>query len=289
MTRMQAGEKQVGGREVIQFDDLNPYLLLKNGNYLYKIPFRGGWAVLKVYYGSRSNWVRLTKSFNNVVLLGQTSYFPQTRRRVERECLELWDKHGFKVFDWYDDVDVIAPNCPPNGYLLCGHVDAPTLEDHLVDESIDIETRFETYHRFLKEWCRRHDIAERENEPRLMHENGDFGHVMLVGDDFLWFDLEMVYRSRRRVAEFLWHEIIQYLWYILRKAPESVKSRIVEETVAGYPNRERLKRAPDYFLKHPRLLMRFGRKLDSMKKKGRKPTSKYNVSRRLREAIHSIS
>ncbi len=37
-------------KEVIRFNDLSPYLLLKNGNYLYKIPFRDGFAVLKVYY-----------------------------------------------------------------------------------------------------------------------------------------------------------------------------------------------------------------------------------------------
>ena len=68
-------------QEVIQFDDLSPHLLLQNGNYLYKVPFGDGWAVLKVYYGSRGTWGRLTKSFSNVVLYGQTSYMPKTRCR----------------------------------------------------------------------------------------------------------------------------------------------------------------------------------------------------------------
>ena len=152
---------------------------------------------------------------------------PKTRRRVERECLELWSRHGFRVFDWYDDVEVIAPDCPPGGYLLCGYVDAPTLEDHLLDASLPLEQRFATYRRFLKEWCRRHDIASAEREPRLMHENGDFGHVMLVGDEFLWFDLEMVYRSRSRVDEYLGHEIIQYLWYLSRKSSPEVRDRLL--------------------------------------------------------------
>jgi hypothetical protein len=257
---------------VLRFDDLAPYLLLQNGNYLYKVPFRGGWAVLKVYYGSRSNWVRFTKSVNNA-LLGQTSYWPATRRRVERECLELWSKHGFRVFDWYDEVEVIAPGCPPGGYLLCGFVDAPTLED-----------RLETYRRFLREWCRRHDIASEEREPKLVHENGDFGHVMLVGEEFLWFDLEMVYRSRSCVEEVLGHEIIQYLWYILRKTTPELGERILAETVRHYPNRARLEAAPDVFLCHPRWWMRIGRRIDAKRQKARKPTSKYSVARRLREA-----
>ena len=87
-----------GTKEVIRFDDLKPYLLLQNGNFLYKVPFRDGWAVLKVFYGSRGTWGRLQKSFSNVVLYGQTSYMPKTRCRIERECLDLWGRHGFRVF-----------------------------------------------------------------------------------------------------------------------------------------------------------------------------------------------
>ncbi len=276
-------------KETLRFDDLTPYLLQRNGNYLYKIPFRGGWAVLKVYYDSRTTWVRLKKAINNVVLLGQTSYWPQTRRRVERECLELWTRAGFRVFDWYDDVEVIAPSCPPGGYLLCGYVDAPTLEDHLLDASLPLEQRFATYRRFLSEWCRRHDTASARREPRLMHENGDFGYVMLVGNEFLWFDLEMVYRSRSRVDEYLGHEIIQYLWYLLRKSSPDVRDRLLPETALHYPNRARLSAAPDVFLHHPRPWVRLGRKLDAMRSNSQKQTSKYNVARRLRAEVASAS
>jgi hypothetical protein len=272
-------------KETLHFDDLTPYLLHKNGNYLYKIPFRGGWAVLKVYYDSRTQWERLQKAVNNVILLGQTSYWPKTRRRIERECLALWSRHGFRVFDVYDDVEVVAPGCPPDGYLLCGYVDARTLEDHLVDESIPLEQRFATYRRFLKEWGRRHEIASAEREPKLQHENGDFGHVMLVGDEFLWFDLEMVYRSRSRVDEYLGHEIIQYLWYLSRKTRPEIRDRLLAETVEHYPNRARLAAAPDVFLNHPRPWVRLGRRIDAARPSGSKPTSKYNMARRLRDAV----
>ena len=43
------------------------------------------------------------KSLENLAV-GQTSYMPETRRRVERECLDVWRKHGFRVYDTYDDV-----------------------------------------------------------------------------------------------------------------------------------------------------------------------------------------
>ena len=187
-------------REVLKFDSLEPYLLLKNGNFLYRVPFRDREAVLKVYYGSRSSAEMALKSFENVVIGGQTSYMPKTRLRVERECLDLWARHGFRVFDRYDEVEVIAPGCPAGGFLLLEYVDRPKLNDYLSDPSVSEEERLATYRRWLSEWGRRHEIAIREREPRLIHENGDGKHVM-IGEDgsFLWFDFEMVYRSRSRV------------------------------------------------------------------------------------------
>lgn len=272
-------------QEILRFDDLEPYLLLKNGNYLYKVPFRGGWAVLKVYYGSRSFTETLAKSFGNVMFEGQTSYMPKTRRRMERECFELWSKHGFRVFGVYDDVQVEAPGCPAEGYLLLEYVDAPMLDEYMADAEVPLEERLATWRRFLVEWSRRHDVAETEREPRLMHENGDPGHVMLVGDEFLWFDFEMVYRSRSRVKEYLGHEIVQYLWMLFRKTPPELHERFLAETVEHYPNRERLRFAPDVFLRHPLWWMRIARNLDAKRKKARKPTSKYGLARRLKAAI----
>ena len=47
--------------EVLTFESLEPHLLLKNGNFLYKIPFQDSWAVLKVYYGSRGHVGRVPR------------------------------------------------------------------------------------------------------------------------------------------------------------------------------------------------------------------------------------
>ncbi|MEM7262843.1 MAG: hypothetical protein AAF488_12695, partial [Planctomycetota bacterium] len=183
--------------ETLEFDDLDPYLLLKNGNYLYKVPYGDETAVLKVYYGSRGTLGNLYKSFENVVIAGQTSYMPKTRRRVELDCLEAWRSHGFRVYDVYPEVEVVAPNCPPGGYMLFEYKIGPKLNDYLKDESIDVDTRFATYRRFLDEWSRRHEIAIRESDPRLVHENGDGKHVLIFEDELLWFDFEMIWRSSR--------------------------------------------------------------------------------------------
>ena len=275
--------------EALELPDLLPHLLLKNGNLLYKVPFRGGWACLKVYYGSRSLPETLAKSFGNL-FEDQTSYMPLTRRRIELECLELWRARGIRVFDVYRDVVVRAPahQCPPGGYLLLEYVEAPKLDDHMRDEAIPVDERFRTYRRWLVDWCRRHDLAEAERETRLVHENGDTGHVMLVGDEFLWFDFEMVFKSRDRVHEYVGREIVQYLWYILRNTPLAMHERVVEELVLAYPDRHRLERAPSVFLENPRRLMRWARQLDQLKPRSRKPTSKYNVCRRLAAALERL-
>ncbi len=273
--------------EVLEFADLTPFLLLKNGNYLYKVPFRGGHAVLKVYYGSRPMWETVAKSVGNVVFEGQTSYMPRTRLAVERECLDLWHHHGFRVFERYDDVEVRAPEsqCPPGGYLLTEYVDAPKLIDHMRDESVPEDERFATWRRFLPEWARRHEIAVAEREPRLIHENGDCKHVMLLGDEFLYFDFEMVYRARGRVEEYVGHEIVQFVWQLLRNIPASMQERLIRETAMHYPKPEFVELGYEVFHHHPKALPRLGRAVDRRLKRSRKPTSKYNVASRLRTVL----
>lgn len=272
--------------ETLRFDDLQPYLLLKNGNYLYKVPFRGGWAVLKVYYGSRGFLLNVVKSLENVLLAGQTSYLPKTRRRVEMECLDVWRRHGFRVFDTYPEVVVEAPGCPPGGYLLFEYVDAPKIGGVLKDETRPLEERLALFRRFLPEWCRRHELAVAEREPRLVHENGDGKHVMILPDALLWFDFEMIWRSRAAVRMHVAHEIIQYLWFLTRNTPPDLRGRLIAETVRHYPSRARLEDAYACFFRHPNLLHRWGRALERRLKRNRhRGVTKYAVAQALRDEL----
>jgi len=276
-------------KETLKFESLTPYLLLQNGNYLYKIPYREGWAVLKVYYGSRGFWGRIRKSIGNVLYAGQTSYMAKTRCRIEKECLALWRSHGFRVFEIYENVEIDAPGCVPGGWLLLEYVSAPTLSEYMQDGSRPLDDRFETYHRFLKEWSHRHDLAIAEKEPRLVHENGDYGHVMILDDAFLWFDFEMVYRFPSAVREHVSHEIIQYIWNANKSLPLDLRDRLLDETISGYPDRKRLFRACEYFFHHPNPTLRFARSLDRrFRSRANKPTSKYNVSKALLEKLKKI-
>lgn len=273
--------------ETLRFDDLRPYLLLKNGNYLYRIPFRGGEAVVKVYYGSRGPWRTGWKSVENA-LNGQTSYQPRTRLRIERECLDVWRKHGFRVYDTYDDVRIEAPQCPSGGYTVFEYRRGPKMNEYLKDLAIPEDERFATFRRFLREWSRRHELAIAEREPRLVHENGDGKHVMIFEDGFHWFDFEMVWRNADRVRDHVAHEIVQYLWNMSKSLPPVLRPRLLEETVQGYPVPERLEDAWRLFLASPRPLQRLSRTLDrNLRSRAKKPTSKYNLARRLRDRLET--
>lgn len=275
-----------GTQETLVFDDLRPFLLLKNGNYLYKLPFRDGHAVLKVYIGSRGTLGRIYKSFANVVLYGQTSYLARTRKRIEHECLALWAEHGFRTFGVYEDVDVKAPQAPAGYWLLLEYLDRIKIDAYVSDEKRDLDDRLQIWHKFLGEFGKRHKLAIELREPRLVHENGDGKHVMILDDgELLWFDFEMVYRSKSGVAQHVAHEIIQFLWQILKKCEPQTAERLLNEAVAHYPDRERLEDAWRYFLKSPNIVMRAARAIDMRRKRARKPTSKYNVARRLKEAL----
>jgi hypothetical protein len=265
--------------ETLRFDDLAPYLLLKNGNFLYKVPFRGGFAVLKVYYGSRGRLETWRKSFENVVFAGQTSYLPRTRLRVERECLEVWRRNGFRVYDTYEDVVVEAPGCPPGGYTLFEFKTGPKLVEVLKDAQRGEAERIAIFRRFLGEWGRRHELAIAQREPRLVHENGDGKHVLVFDDELLWFDFEMIWRSRNSVPHQVSHEIIQYLWFLSKSVPE-LAGALLEACAAHYPKSDRLREACAFFLDGPR------RALDrNLRARARRPTSKYAVARRLRAAL----
>ncbi len=269
--------------ERLRFDNLDQHLLLKNGNYLYKVPFRGGWAVLKVYYGSRSGLSHAIKTLENL-LANQTSYMPRARLRTELECLALWRQIGVRVFDTYDDV--VVEGLPEGGYALYEYVPGLRFVDYFGDAAVPLEERLAVWRRFLAIWHHRHDEAVRRREPRLIHENGDLKHVMIWKDELLFFDFEMVFRSRRRVPEFVGREISAYLKSLGKTVGPELFERFLEETVRHYPSREYLEQAYTFAFRNPNRVVRAFRWLDrTIKARAGKPFSKYNVARRLRKAL----
>lgn len=274
-----------GAKQRLHFENLEQYLLLKNGNYLYRVPFRGGFAVLKVYQGSRTQFEYLLKSFGNLAFCNQTSYMPRARRRTELESLELWRDAGFRVFDLYEDVEVegIAPDL----WALYEYVPRPRLVELLGKPEIPLAERLALWRGFLPIWHRRHALAISRAEPRLIHENGDLKHVMVMEDgSYLQFDFEMVFRSKRRVKEFAAREILSFLKSLGRTVGKHDFPAFMEETVRHYPDHDLLRYTHAFAFANPNPILRLARAIDRrIKPRSRKPFSKYNVARLLNREL----
>ena len=273
-------------KEVLRFDDLSPYLLLKNGNYLYKIPFRDGFAVLKVYYGTRNLPEYIAKSLGNVLINKQTSFMPLARWKTEYEALNLWREAGFRVFDTYDDV-VVEGCVPEKGWRLFEYVDRPRFIHYFADQNVPVEERLDMWKRFLPVWYRRHRLALERKEPRLIHENGDLKHVMIMEDGrFLFFDFEMVYWSRRQVKTLVAREILAYLKSLGNTVGPDLWDDFLKLTVETYPDRDLLEHTHTVVFKNPNPLVRAGRALDwKFSAKANKPCSKYNTALKLKNLL----
>jgi len=269
--------------EILEIENLDQYLLLKNGNYLYKIPFRDGYAVLKVYYGTRSMVRYISGSISNY-FEGQTSFMPRARMLNEKKCLKIWREAGIRVYDTYDDV--IVKGLPEGGYMLFEYLSTVKFKDYFGDASVALEDRLHTYRRFLKEWHRRHDLAIKKQEPRLVHENGDMKHVLIVDDQFLFFDFEMTYRSGRRVKEYVTREILAYLKSLGKTVGAELFPLFLKETIDHYPGRELLENTYQLMFAHPNPINRMARIVDRQFSPGAKKTfSKHNVARQLKQML----
>lgn len=279
------GEPMSSGTTVLRFDDLDRYLLLKNGNYLYKVPFRDRWAVLKVYYGSRSRLGYAYKTFVHVCFENHTSLMPKARRRVEAECLELWRSCGFRVFGTYDDVTV--EGLPEGGYTLFEYVPGTRFQEYFAEPTHSLDDKLAMWRRFLDEWHRRHRMAIERREPRLAHENGSLEHVLIHGDELVYFDFEMAFRSRRRVKEFVAREILAFLKSLGRCVGSEQWDALLEETVRSYASRELLEYTHRFACRNPNPFWRLANQLGPLLKPVEKrPFARYHVGRRLGSVLN---
>ncbi len=257
------------------------------GNWLYKIPFRGGHAVLKGYFGNRNPLLHVKKSFGNVFLTGRTSHMPAERCRVEIECVKVWQAHGFRCFGLYPEV--VFEDLPRDQYMLYEYVPGEHFRTYFVDESIPLEERMATWRRWIPHWHRRHKAAVEEGEPRLIHENGDVKHVMLWEDDFVYFDFEIVFRSKD-VRDLVGRELLAYMRSTGRFFGEAMYDRMMDELVEHYPDKSLLWEGWIHAFENRSGLHRVARKLDrALRPKAKKRFSKYMVAIDLKRRLDALS
>ncbi|MCE9638384.1 MAG: hypothetical protein K8T90_22005 [Planctomycetes bacterium] len=272
---------------VIDLDAIEKTHLAGEGNFLWKLPLRGGWAVLKVYFGSRSPFLYWKKTIGNVFVTGRSSHMPRARCATEMESIDRWERAGFRCFPRYPEVTVKGH--PRDGYMVFGYIPGKHFRDYFRDQAIPVDERMATWRRWLPEWCRRHRTAVDTNDNYLIHENGDVKHVMLWEGGFLYFDFEMVYTSKR-VRMLVGREILAYMRSCGRFFGEALYARMMDELVAHYPDKALLHAAWEAAYADPNRFMRFIRLLDrTIKPSNKKRWSKYHVARDLKKRLDAAS
>jgi hypothetical protein len=146
-----------------------------------------------------------------------------------------------------------------------------------------------TWRRWVPEWHRRHAIAVREREPRLIHENGDVKHVMLWEGGFLYFDFEICFTSRD-VRDLVGREMLAYMRSVGKFFGEELYERMTDELVAHYPDKTLLLAAWEHAFRNPNLVIRAGRFLDrTLKPRHQRRWSKYQVALDLKRRLDALS
>lgn len=271
----------------IDLDVVEKTPLAGEGNYLYRIPWGDSYVVAKIYHGSRSRLLYAKKTFGNVVLTGRSSHMPVARCRTELDCIETWERHGFRCFRTLPDITIRG--LPRDGYMVFEYVPGVHFKHYFKDPSIPLAERMETWSRWVLEWHRRHRAAVEHDDGRLIHENGDVKHVMLWDDDWVYFDFEMVYTSRD-VRMLVGRELLAYMRSVGRFFGPDLYDRMLDELVRVYPDRSLLMAGWEFAFHHSNPLTRALRAVDRrVKPSHRKRFSKYRVALDLRRRLDGAS
>jgi hypothetical protein len=264
--------------------------LAGDGNWLYKIPFRDDWAVLKVYYGNRNPLLHVKKTFSNLLLTGRTSHMPRARCRTEIESIRVWESHGFRCFPMYPEV--VFDDLPAGGYILFDYVPGEHFRTHFRDTNRTIDERLETLRAWLPEWHRRHRAAIDNDEPRLIQENGDAKHVMLWEGDWINFDLELCFRSHD-IRDLIGREMLAFFRSIGKCFKIENHDKLMGVILESYPDRSLLMETYLHAIRNHNPVVRAGRLIErSMKGETGKVFSKYwiafDLKRRLDETAVGV-
>lgn len=270
----------------IRLEGLERTPLAGEGNFVWKVPFRDGHAVVKVYHGSRGWPLYVKKTIGNAIT-GRSSHMPRSRWRTEIEVIGLWERHGFRCFRMLPQVTV--EGLPRDGYMVYEWTPGRHFRDYFRDGAVPLEERMATWRRWIPEWHRRHRACVETGDPRLIHENGDVKHVMLWKGEFVYFDFEMVYRSRR-ARVLVGRELATYMRSVGRFFGEEMYDRMLRELVEHYPDKALLMSAWEHGHADTHPGWRALRALDRrFRPKHRERWSKYRVGQDVKDLLDGAS
>ncbi len=253
-------------------------------NAVWEIRLAGRPVILKTY-SSRRGVLSTFLSNTGHVFGGRTSYLSEARYQTELSNLDLWRNSGFEV----PGVVQHDFNPPlPVKYLCMEYVDGPLLSSYLSDPDISAEKKDSVLAAFLRRWAERHTAAENLREPRLVQEHATFNHVILAGDRFVTFDLEVSYTGSANIQRLIAYEICGYLRSIFKRLPEDRITRFLDILVENYPRRDFLSAVYRELFESRDLSARFIHLIDRILiKRGRK-MHKYQIACELKNRLMNL-
>lgn len=270
---------------VIDLDKVEKIHLAGAGNFLWKVPYGDDFIVVKIYYGTRGRYVDAKKTLTNYIYQDRSSAMPWGRCRTERDSFLAWEHYGFRCFRRLEHIRI--KGLPADGYVVMEYLPGLHFRDYFQDESIAFSERMALFRRWLLDWHRRHRICVEQGQNLLHHENFDVKHVMIVDDEFLYFDFEIAVTSRN-MRDLVGREILAFMRSVGKFFGEDIYWRMMHEFLEHYPDRGLIEAAWNHAFCNPRMHMRIGRNIESvLKPKHRKRFSKYQVARDIRKLLDS--
>ena len=239
--------------------------------------------VIKYYHHKRDQPQRLFSQLENY-LSGRSGVSPQRRFCNEKQCLQIWRENGFEVFRQCNEFPFISIGAP---HLIFEYVPGRTLKDFFLDREIPKTDKLGAFKRFLPEWGRRHFLAYKNKNRKLIQEHATFQHVYMSAEDqrFIFYDFEVVYTHRYSLPGLIGCEIAGYI----RSLPTEDLDDYLRILIRDYPYPQFLSYPYHYFFRHPNLCLRFLHAVDRQLPRNRRPRSRYNIALRIQDYLKNPS
>jgi len=248
---------------------------------IHLVEHAGTHYIYKVY-GARRNPLKGILERIAARIEGRSGPSPATRLAVERRCLRVWRDHGFDVFREIETGPEISFGAPA---LCLEYVQGRSALRYFADPSVAKDEKLEALHRLAGEWARRHELAQRLNEPLLIHEHPSLEHIWRGEDGrFYHFDFEVVYTGRR-LRERIGREVLRLVRAVLRYAPEADREEYLEVFLEKYRLHDFLRLAFEDLWRSPSPFVRVWRFFEWLGPRARLPLSQFAVARMVMEKL----
>jgi len=197
-----------------------------------KVVHHEKFVVLKCYGLKRTRLKVLFRQLGSLFLVRKSSITAKARHATELDVLALWKREGFDVPEIYPlpEIPQNIPYCIAMEWIPC-----PTVAEVLQDDQKSLAFKKEVIARYARVWGKRHALALKLGEPRLLQENPTLSHVFVSRDRLVHFDFEMVFTRKKDLKRLVRREIVGILRSMSKASGDSF-SPLLDTLLDAYPD-----------------------------------------------------